>query len=199
MAKKESEGNAPQRRSGGSSGGMKVFFAGFLTGVAMTILCGWYFYIGRHDSRVKQAQNATASAIRQATALFETKLEAWHLTVPDIEQEFNKTGKVVRRQAREFGTAIADTASDAKITATIKTKLKLDRDLRGAEIVVSTTDGRVTLSGNVPSLKLVGARGGTGVRHGGRPGSFVHVEGEAAEWINAKSPRCLKKSASCWI
>ena len=155
MAKKESEGNSPQRRSGGG-GGMKVFVAGFLTGVAMTALCGWYFYIGRHDSRVKHAQDATATAIRQATTAFEAKLEAWHLTSADIEQEVSKTGKVVRHQAREFGSVIADAAGDAKITGVIKAKLKLDRDLAGAGIVVSTTDGRVTLSGNVLSAKLIG-------------------------------------------
>jgi len=157
MAKKESEGNSPQRRSGGGGGGgLKVFFAGFLTGVAMTGLCGWYFYIGRHNPSVQQAQNATASGLRHAVTSVESKLEAWHLTSTDIEQEVSKTGKVVRKQAREFGTVIADAATDAKITGVIKAKLKLDRDLSGAGIVVSTTDGRVTLSGNVLSAKLIG-------------------------------------------
>ena len=62
----------------------------------------------------------------------------------------------MRHQAREFGSVIADAAGDAKITGVIKAKLKLDRDLAGAGIVVSTTDGRVTLSGNVLSAKLIG-------------------------------------------
>jgi hyperosmotically inducible protein len=44
---------------------------------------------------------------------------------------------------------VGDTASDATITASIKTKLLADEDVSGLKIDVDTTEGVVTLTGNV--------------------------------------------------
>ena len=134
---------------------MKEFFIGFLVGVVMTVVTGFYFFVARKSPVVQRAQDSTAMAIRHAADVVETKLEAWHLTTDDIQEELTKTGKVVRRQMSDFGTVMADAASDAQITAKIKAKYALEKDLSTFGISVSTTDGRVTLAGNVSSMKHI--------------------------------------------
>ena len=134
---------------------MKEFFVGLLVGIALTAATGLYFVVHK-TKQVRHAQDITAAAIQRAADAIEAKLAAWHLTGDDVEQELNETGKVVRRQMREFGTAIADAASDARITGKIKAKYALDKELSAFGISVSTTDGRVTLSGNVSSSKQIG-------------------------------------------
>jgi hyperosmotically inducible protein len=53
------------------------------------------------------------------------------------------------------GNKIADATADARITTTIKAKMVADPDLSALSISVSTTDGRVTLSGAVSSPEKI--------------------------------------------
>jgi hyperosmotically inducible protein len=133
---------------------MKEFFIGFLLGIAVTAATGGYFFIHKKDS-VRHAQDVTASAIHRAADAVEAKMVAWHLTGDDIEKELTATGKVVRRQMGDFGVAVADDFSDRKITAKIKAKYALDKEVSAFGVEVTTTDGRVTLSGNVSSNKQI--------------------------------------------
>jgi osmotically-inducible protein OsmY len=134
---------------------MKEFFIGFLLGIVLTAATGGYF-VARKSKSVKHAQDVTASALHRAADAVEAKIIAWHLTGDDIQQELADTGKVVRRQMSDFGAAVADAASDAKITGKIKAKLALDKELSALGISVNTTDGRVTVSGNVTNSKQIG-------------------------------------------
>jgi osmotically-inducible protein OsmY len=134
---------------------VKEFFIGLITGAVLMAATGWY-YTAHKTPAVRHAQDVTANAIQNAVDATAAKLQAWHLTNRDIEAELTKTGKVVRRQMSDFGTAVADAAGDTRITAKIKTKLALDKDLSGFSISVSTTDGNVTLSGNVTSYDQIG-------------------------------------------
>ncbi len=135
---------------------MKAFFTGLVLGVVLTVFTGWYFMVARKSQRVQHAQDVTAAALQRTADAIEAKCVAWHLTAADIQEELTKTGKVVRRQMRDLGTAVADASADAAITAKIKAKYALDRELSAWGISVSTTDGRVTLSGNISSPKLIG-------------------------------------------
>lgn len=135
-------------------GSTKDFFIGLLTGVFLCGLVGGYFYI-RKKPAVRHAQDTTAAAIQHTLTALDAKLEAWHLTSGDIEKELTQTGKVVRRQMSEFGAAIADAASDTKVTTRVKAKFALDKELNGFSIGVTTTDGRVTLTGNVTTAKQI--------------------------------------------
>jgi hyperosmotically inducible protein len=135
---------------------MKNFFVGFLLGVILTAFTGWYFIVARKQPGLRHAQQSTANALGRAVNALETRLVAWHLTSDDIREELNKTGRVVRRSVRDFGAAMADVGADAAITAKIKSKYALDRDLSALKISVSTTDGRVTLAGTVGSHQLIG-------------------------------------------
>lgn len=141
MAKPNPESKPGKSKSSGGS--LKPFFAGLFVGIFLTAATGWYFVVVRNDPRVRQAWDS-----------WDAQLVALHLTGDDIKQELDRTGRVVRRQARELGKALAE--SDAGITAKIKAKLLADRELSAAGISVNTTAGRVTLAGHVASLKQIG-------------------------------------------
>ena len=66
-----------------------------------------------------------------------------------------KTGQVVRQKAQNLGHTIADATADARITTEIKAKLVADPDLSALSISVSTTSGKVTLSGSVSSEEKI--------------------------------------------
>jgi hypothetical protein len=114
---------------------MKNFFIGLIVGAFLTAGTGWYFVFARNNPRVAHAWDA-----------FNAKLTAWHLGSNDIQEELDRTGKVLRRQATEFGAAMASASSDTAITGKIKAKYAIDRDLSAFSISVNTTDGRVTLA-----------------------------------------------------
>ena len=124
---------------------MKDFFIGLIVGAFLTASTGWYFVVARKDPRVVHAWD-----------VLDAKLTAWHLRGDDIKDELSRTGKVLRRQAGDFSAAMASASSDAAITAKIKTKYAIDRDLSAFGISVNTTDGRVTLAGHVTSHQQIG-------------------------------------------
>jgi hypothetical protein len=124
---------------------MKDFFIGLIVGVFLTAGTGWYFVVARNDPRVAHAWDVV-----------DARLTAWHLRGDDIRDELNRTGKVLRHQAVEFGSAMASASSDAAITGKIKAKYAIDHDLSTFSISVNTTDGRVTLAGNVRSHQQIG-------------------------------------------
>ena len=120
------------------SGGLRDFFIGLVVGVFLTAGTGLYFVWGRKQPPVKRA------------------LAALNLRGEDIRQELVRTGKVVRRQAREFGTTMADATADARVTAGVKARLTMDPDLSAIAVSVNTTGGHVTLSGTVASHDQIG-------------------------------------------
>ena len=69
----------------------------------------------------------------------------------DIKRELEQTGQVVRAKTQKAGEKIAD----ARITAMVKAKYVLDRELSAWDISVDTQDGTVTLMGTVSSADLV--------------------------------------------
>lgn len=124
---------------------MRDFFIGLAVGVLLSGSTVWYLAVARHNPRVKHTWD-----------VIDAQLAAWHLRGDDIREELLRSGKVLRRQARVVGSAVADASSDAAITAKIKAKLAVDRDLSAFGISVNTTDGRVTLAGNVQSHDQIG-------------------------------------------
>jgi len=75
-------------------------------------------------------------------------MKDFSLSNPEIKDELERSGKVVRKKAEQVGAAIADATADARITATIKAKLVKDQALSALRISVNTTAGVVTLSGS---------------------------------------------------
>ncbi len=146
---------------------MKTFIIGILIGIIIGAGSLWYFSTGRTTPEVQQAEERAAGkaeeakdsamdAMEKTRQAFQAKLEAWELRPEDIRKDLEEQGEVVRRKAREVGETVSNAASDTRITATIKTRLATDPDLSALSVSVSTTDGKVTLSGKVKSPELVG-------------------------------------------
>ncbi len=101
----------------------------------------------RHEVR------ADAERVKNAARRDFPKLD---VDTEHIREELARTGRVVRRKAAETGAKVADATAEARVTAAIKAKIAMDRDLSVWDISVDTTNGRVTLAGKVSSPQLVG-------------------------------------------
>jgi len=128
---------------------MKTFIIGLLAGILIGAGVYWFLTVDRPAEQARQ----TAEQAKQALT---ARLETLELRAEDIGKELAEKGRVVRRKARDMGEAATDAAVDARATAAIKAKLAGDPDLSALGISVSTTAGRVTLSGTVSSHELIG-------------------------------------------
>jgi len=134
---------------------MKILLA-LILGMILGAAALWYFSTSQGRSTVQQAGDQIGNATRSTRDAVEEKLRVLDLRTNDFADELSRTGRVVRRKAREAVQAIADATADARTTATIKGKLVADRGLSTLKISVNTTDGIVTLSGAVPSPEDIG-------------------------------------------
>ena len=70
----------------------------------------------------------------------------------DLQKDLSRSTEAVEEKAKKAGAAIADVATNARITAAVKTRLSTGLGLSAlGDISVDTTDGLVTLSGMVSS------------------------------------------------
>src|SRR5512139_3234733 len=118
---------------------MKTILA-LVLGIAVGGAAAWFYMAYRNDPRWEAAQQ---------------ELRALRLRPEDIKEDLARTGRVVRREARAAGNALADATADARITGAIKAKLLASRDLSALNISVNTTAGVVTLSGFVSSSEHI--------------------------------------------
>lgn len=68
-----------------------------------------------------------------------------------VGEELEQAGEALERGADRAGEELEPAARDARITATVKSKLLSDPEVSAFRIDVDTSDGRVTLSGTVES------------------------------------------------
>ena len=111
---------------------MKTIFV-LLVGLTLGGVGTWLFLTHRNDPAVQN------------------NLRALHLSSGEVQDELARTGQIVRRAARDVGRVVADATADARITAAIKARFLTDTHLSVLSISVNCTEGRVTLSGTVPS------------------------------------------------
>jgi hyperosmotically inducible protein len=147
---------------------VKNFLIALLLGVIVGAVGMWYFEQERESaSAIRQAEERAGAAATQATqALGEAasgvktalgaKLEALQLRAQDVKEDLQRSGRLVRRKAREVGEVVSDAGRDAAITAEIKGKFAGDPTLSALAIDVDTHEGRVTLSGSAPSHEAIG-------------------------------------------
>lgn len=96
------------------------------------------------EKKVEQTGAQVADGVKKATDAVKESL-----TGDKIRKELEETGKVVRQKASEFGDKVADATADTRATAAVKAHLASVIGVDGLKISVSTTAGRVTLSGAV--------------------------------------------------
>jgi osmotically-inducible protein OsmY len=132
---------------------MKNFIVGLFVGVIVLVAVIWYY--GDKNTHAEKAKEEIKSAAENTKDFVKDKMGDSNLSVDDIKDELAKTGKVVRRKAQEAKAAIADATSDARITTEIKAKYLRDSDLSAFSISVTTTDGKVELSGTASSVENI--------------------------------------------
>ncbi len=113
--------------------------------VVLIIGLFWVFHDPIMEHLGQRARAETREAGRSA------RQAADDLDVDRIAAELKQTGRVVRRKAQVALHKLDESTRDARITTKIKARIALDPDLSARDIGVSTTDGRVTLSGRVSS------------------------------------------------
>jgi osmotically-inducible protein OsmY len=133
---------------------MRTFLA-LVLGIALGGAVVWFYSTHRNDPRMRSAEQKVENAAKTTRDAAQDSLRILHLRTEDIKDELARTGRVVRREARVAGQAIADATADARITAAIKAKLLTSRDLSALNISVNTTAGVVTLSGSVSSAEHI--------------------------------------------
>jgi osmotically-inducible protein OsmY len=70
--------------------------------------------------------------------------------VAEVRNRIEVSGDAgVAERAQQSARGVGDTVSDAWITSKVKSSYLFNRNLKGLDITVETSDGRVTLSGNV--------------------------------------------------
>ena len=83
--------------------------------------------LARHaGARAGKALEPAQGAAEQAKRALPGALDARGPHADDIGKEVAETGNVVRRRARDLGSAVADATADARISAAIKAKLAAD-------------------------------------------------------------------------
>jgi osmotically-inducible protein OsmY len=120
---------------------------GFVLGVVVMwqlfgqgTLRGWFA-----ERRVERAAGDAASAVQDAGGM----------DFDAIRREVVRSGRVVFEKMNVVGSSISDAAADLKITALVKGKLASDRVLMNRLIGVSTSRGRVRLTGQVSSAEEI--------------------------------------------
>lgn len=146
---------------------MKTFVIALLLGIILGAGGLWYLTDGRSTPAVQKAEDRAAAEAKkaleaaqalgqQAKKALEARLEVLELKGEDIQKELEEKGRVVRRKARDIGESAVDATLDTRSTAAIKAKLAAHPDLSALSISVTTSEGRVTLSGTVASADLIG-------------------------------------------
>ena len=102
------------------------------------------------ETKVENTGAQVADGVRKATEAVKESLNG-----DKLRKELEDTGKVVRRKASELGERVADATADVRTTAAVKAQLGKATGLDSLKISVSTTAGRVTLSGEVESPEIL--------------------------------------------
>jgi hypothetical protein len=132
---------------------MKKFIFGFILGALVAGALAWHYGVPAHGSTLVVARDDVSGGAQQAQDAAKKGMDSLGLTVQDIKDSLARNGKVVWEKAQAAGKVVADDAVDTRITTTIKAKLVGDSALSVLNISVSTTDGRVTLSGTASSAE----------------------------------------------
>ena len=116
----------------------------------------WYGTQRTDKPAVEEMKEDISSGTERMKNAVKDGLSNISLDTEQIKEELSRSGTVVRKKAKEIGTAIADATADGRTTATIKGKFVADPNLSALDISVNTTAGVVTLSGSVATHEEIG-------------------------------------------
>lgn len=124
-----------------------------LLGIGIGFGAYWYMHQPNPDKDLQNAQTKISTNIEDAKGKVTQAFS--EIDTQQIKDQLERTGQVVSKKTQEIGSQLSDATVDARVTATIKSKFALDRDLSARSISVNTTRGVVTLAGSVSSYDLI--------------------------------------------
>jgi osmotically-inducible protein OsmY len=144
---------------------MKRFFNGLVLGIILGAVGFWYLQNKarehpeaeqRAEAAASQAQSAAGEMAHHLSDALKAEVQTLDLRPDQIKDELARTGKIVRRNARDIGEHVADATANARIVTAIKAKYAENPDLSVWKISVSCDQGHVTLSGTVAAEDRIG-------------------------------------------
>jgi len=114
---------------------MKVLFV-LIVGILIGGAVVWIYTTKDGHSASKSAGDQVENAAKATRDAVQEKIRVLDLRPEQIKDDLDRTGKVIRRKAREVGQAISDATADARITGAIKGKLIANNDLSVLSISV---------------------------------------------------------------
>lgn len=124
-----------------------------IIGVGIGLGVYWYYHNPDADKKLEAARERVSEGVDETRSRVSQTFS--NIDTDEIKEELARTGRVVRKKTEETGEKLADATADARITASIKSKLALDPELSALSISVNTTQGKVTLAGSVSSHDLI--------------------------------------------
>ncbi|MBN2506328.1 MAG: BON domain-containing protein [Verrucomicrobia bacterium] len=144
---------------------MKKVFWSFLFGAATGVI--GYWYVDHHREEALRAQQALMEHVEAAAQSIGKKFE--DISAQTVKDQLARSGVYIVEKAKAAGTAVADAATDARITASVKSKLFSEPGFTALSIHVDASGGVVTLSGTAATPEQIAravelAAGTDGVR-----------------------------------
>jgi len=134
---------------------MRAFFA-LIVGILIGAAAIWFYTSNQGKPSTQSTGDQIENAAKSARDTVQEKLRVLDLRPEQVREDLERTGRVIRKKAREASQVISDATADARITGAIKGKLVSSKDLSALSISVNTTEGIVTLSGSVNSTEEIG-------------------------------------------
>lgn len=118
------------------------------TFIVVVVLIGLGYWLAVHFSGSKPPGQVIKEEVQSAVSGTVSNVVE-RLEPEKLKEDLAETGEAIREKASEIGKTVADSTDDARITTTIKAKLAQKNAASTLNISVSTTDGHVTLAGQV--------------------------------------------------
>ena len=100
-----------------------------------------------------RAQQTVMSHVEAAAHSLEAKFS--DITAQTVKEQLARSGVYIVEKAKAAGAAVADAATDARITASVKTKLFSEPGFTALSINVDTSAGVVTLAGKAATPEQI--------------------------------------------
>jgi len=130
---------------------MKKMLFSFLLGAAAG--GGGYWYVDHHQEETSRAQQSVMNQVEAAAHSLEAKFS--EITTQAVKEALSKSGVYIVEKAKAAGAVVADAATDARITASVKAKLFGEPGVSALSINVDTSGGVVTLSGTAATPEQI--------------------------------------------
>tara|TARA_B110000037_G_C16982605_1_gene449653 strand:- start:238 stop:738 length:501 start_codon:yes stop_codon:yes gene_type:complete len=142
---------------------MKTFFIALILGIFIGCLAMTYHYAPDTFDGIAPQTKANSEELKDdlkdspsetISKKAEETIEKAHDAIEEPAQEIAEKSENWAKSIKDKGADALESTRDLTIGTTIRSKFKLDREIDSSAISIDIKDGRVTLSGTVPSKEI---------------------------------------------